>query len=29
MSLLYCPVADTATERKMVRRFVAPAFAVD
>lgn len=29
MSLLYWPVADTATEREIVQRFVAPAFAVD
>jgi AcrR family transcriptional regulator len=29
MSLLYWPVADTAIEREIVQRFVAPAFAVD
>jgi AcrR family transcriptional regulator len=29
MSLLYWPVGDTATEREVVQRFVAPAFAVD
>ena len=29
MSLLYWPVADTAAEREIVQRFVAPAFAVD
>jgi AcrR family transcriptional regulator len=29
MSLLYWPIADTATEREIVQRFVAPAFAVD
>jgi AcrR family transcriptional regulator len=29
MSLLYWPVGDTATERQIVQRFVAPAFAVD
>ncbi|HEX4391688.1 MAG TPA: TetR/AcrR family transcriptional regulator [Mycobacterium sp.] len=29
MSLLYWPVGDTATEREIVQRFVAPAFAVD
>jgi hypothetical protein len=29
MSLLYWPVADTATEHEIVQRFVAPAFAVD
>jgi AcrR family transcriptional regulator len=29
MSLLYWPIGDTATEREIVQRFVAPAFAVD
>ncbi len=29
MSLLYWPVGDAATEREIVQRFVAPAFAVD
>jgi AcrR family transcriptional regulator len=29
MSLLYWPVGDNATEREIVQRFVAPAFAVD
>jgi AcrR family transcriptional regulator len=29
MSLLYWPVGDTATEREIVQRFVAPAFTVD
>lgn len=29
MSLLYWPVGDTVTEREIVQRFVAPAFAVD
>jgi len=29
MSLLYWPSGDTATEREIVQRFVAPAFAVD
>jgi AcrR family transcriptional regulator len=29
MSLLYWPIGDTATEREVVQRFVAPAFAVD
>jgi AcrR family transcriptional regulator len=29
LSLLYWPVGDTATEREVVQRFVAPAFAVD
>ena len=29
MSLLYWPIADAATEREIVQRFVAPAFAVD
>jgi len=29
MSLLYWPAGDTATEREIVQRFVAPAFAVD
>jgi AcrR family transcriptional regulator len=29
MSLLYWPIGDTATERDVVQRFVAPAFAVD
>jgi AcrR family transcriptional regulator len=29
LSLLYWPVGDSATERRVVQRFVAPAFAVD
>jgi len=29
LSLLYWPVGDNYTERETVRRFVAPAFAVD
>ena len=29
MSLLYWPVGDTATEREIVQRFVAPAFTLD
>jgi hypothetical protein len=29
LSLLFWPVGDSATERQVVQRFVAPAFAVD